>query len=82
MTALREISAPSVISCNIKILNEKDSAEGIFHDGNIFRVCRTADLYLKSKLGKDLTERPRLNTTVKEVLKDFDEKHNCSVLNE
>ena len=66
-----EISFSEVISCNIKILNEKDSAEGIFHDGNIFRVCRTADLYLKSKLGKDLTERSRLNIAVKEVLKDL-----------
>ena len=31
-----EISLSEVISCNIKILNEKDSVEGIFHDGSIF----------------------------------------------
>jgi len=65
-----EISLSEVISCNIKILNEKDSVEGIFHDGSIFGVCRTADLYLESTLGKGLTERPRLNITVKKALKD------------
>ena len=66
-----EISLSEVISCNIKILNEKDYVEGIFHDGNIFGVCRTADLYLESTLEKGLTERPRLNITVKKSLKDF-----------
>ena len=56
--------------------------EGILHDGDIYGVCRTKDLYLSSKSnegsrrgglgggvgGSGLKERPRLNLTVKKGL--------------
>ncbi|KAG7366768.1 cold-shock DNA-binding domain protein [Nitzschia inconspicua] len=59
------IDLAEVISCDAKVLKEKESVEGILHDGKIFGVCRTCDLYLTSKLGMNHKERPRLNLTVK-----------------
>jgi hypothetical protein len=54
-----------LVSCDAKVLKEKESVEGILHDGQIYGICRTCDLYLTSKLGTSHKERPRLNLTVK-----------------
>merc|ERR1711862_1048891 len=58
-----------VISCDVSVLKEKDSVEGILHDGSIYGICRIVDLYLETKLdskhGAARKERPRLNLTVK-----------------
>jgi len=65
-----EIFLKEVVSCDVSLLKEKEMVEGILCAGKIFGICRTADLYLKSKLrGSDLKERPRLNLTVKKELK-------------
>ena len=63
-----DIDLADVVSCSASILKEKESVEGILHEGKVFGLCRTSDLYLKSKLfggsGKN-RERPKLNLTVK-----------------
>lgn len=60
-----EINLAEIVSCDAKVLKEKEPVEGILHDGKIFGVCRTSDLYLTSKLGTSHKERPKLNLTVK-----------------
>jgi cold shock CspA family protein len=63
-----DIDLAEVVSCAASILKEKESVEGILHEGKVYGLCRTSDLYLKSKLfggsGKN-RERPKLNLTVK-----------------
>jgi hypothetical protein len=63
-----EIDLAEVVSCAASILKEKESVEGILHEGKVYGLCRTSDLYLTSKLvggsGKN-RERPKLNLTVK-----------------
>mmetsp|Transcript_4412 Transcript_4412/g.10674 ORF Transcript_4412/g.10674 Transcript_4412/m.10674 type:complete len:1332 (-) Transcript_4412:111-4106(-) len=63
-----DIDLADVISCSASILKEKESMEGILHDGKIYGLCRTSDLYLASKIvvgsGKN-RQRPKLNLTVK-----------------
>lgn len=60
-----EIDLREIVSCDAALLKEKQQVEGILHDGAIYGVCRTSDLYLESKLGKSHKERPRLNLSVK-----------------
>lgn len=63
-----DIDLAEVVSCAASILKEKESVEGILHEGKVYGLCRTSDLYLTSKLlggsGKN-RERPKLNLTVK-----------------
>ncbi len=63
-----DIDLAEVVSCSASILKEKESVEGILYEGKVYGICRTSDLYLKSKLfggsGKN-RERPKLNLTVK-----------------
>eukprot|EP00536_Pseudo-nitzschia_multiseries_P008740 jgi/Psemu1/21292/gm1.21292_g len=63
-----EIDLADVVSCSASILKEKESMEGILHEGKIYGLCRTSDLYLTSKLvvgsGKN-RQRPKLNLTVR-----------------
>jgi cold shock CspA family protein len=60
-----EIDLGEVVSCDSSRLKEKQQVEGILHDGTIYGICRTSDLYLESKLGAGHKERPRLNLAVK-----------------
>mmetsp|Transcript_7669 Transcript_7669/g.18954 ORF Transcript_7669/g.18954 Transcript_7669/m.18954 type:complete len:1259 (+) Transcript_7669:189-3965(+) len=60
-----EIDLSEIVSCNVNKLKEKESVEGILHDGQIYGVCRTCDLYLSSKIGTGHKTRPKLNLTVK-----------------
>lgn len=64
-----EIDLADVVSCDVSILKDKESVEGIVHDGKIYGICRTADRYLGSKLGTGHKERPKLNLTVRKELK-------------
>jgi len=64
-----DIDLAEVVSCSVSILKEKASMEGILHEGKIYGLCRTSDLYLASKIvvggsGKN-RQRPKLNLTVK-----------------
>ena len=63
-----DIDLREVISCDPSLLKENEPVEGIQHEGRIFGVCRTSDLYLESKLGKSHKERPKLNLTVRKGL--------------
>jgi cold shock CspA family protein len=60
-----DIELSEVVSCDAKILKEKESVEGILHGGRIFGICRTCDLYLTSKPTTTHKERPKINLTVK-----------------
>ena len=60
-----EINLVEVVSCDAKMLKEKEAVEGVLYEGKIFGICRTCDLYLTSKLGTQHKERPKLNLTVK-----------------
>ena len=76
------LPSKDVVSCVSSLLKEGEMVEGILHDGDIYGVCRTKDLYLSSKSnggsrrgglgggvgGSGLKERPRLNLTVKKGL--------------
>mmetsp|Transcript_21788 Transcript_21788/g.30717 ORF Transcript_21788/g.30717 Transcript_21788/m.30717 type:complete len:1474 (-) Transcript_21788:2380-6801(-) len=64
-----EVDLIEVVSCAVTVLKENDSVEGILHEGKIFGICRTTDLYLESKLGNTHRERPKLNLTVRKELK-------------
>jgi cold shock CspA family protein len=64
-----DIELSEVVSCDISILKDKESVEGILHDGKVYGICRTSDLYLGSKLGSGHKERPKLNLTVRKELK-------------
>ena len=39
--------------------------EAILHEGKVYGISRSADLYLESKLGASHRERPKLNLKVK-----------------
>jgi len=60
-----QIALSEVVSCEPSVLKEKEPVEGILHENHIYGICRTVDLYLESKLGANLKERPKLNLTVK-----------------
>ncbi|KAL3912182.1 MAG: hypothetical protein SGILL_006985, partial [Bacillariaceae sp.] len=60
-----DIDLVEVVSCDAKVLKDKESVEGVLYEGKIYGVCRTCDLYLTSKLGTSHKERPKLNLTVK-----------------
>ena len=60
-----EVDLKEVISCDVSTLKEKESVEAILHEGKLYGICRTADLYLESKLGTKNKERPKLNLSVK-----------------
>jgi cold shock CspA family protein len=62
------VDLKEVISCDPSLLKEHESVEGIIHEGQIFGICRTCDLYLESKLGLGHKERPKLNLTVRKGL--------------
>ena len=64
-----DIKLSEVVSCDVSILKDKESVEGILHDGKVYGICRTCDLYLGSKLGSGHKERPKLNLTVRKELK-------------
>jgi len=57
-----------LVSCDLSLLKEKEQVEGILHEGQIYGVCRTTDLYLESKLGGQHRQRPKLNLTVRKEL--------------
>ena len=60
-----DVDLSEVVSCDPSLLKEKESVEVILHEGRVYGVCRTVDLYLESKLGTSHKERPKLNLTVK-----------------
>jgi len=60
-----EIDLCEVVSCDATLLKDRQQVEGILHEGGIYGVCRTSDLYLESKLGISHKERPKLNLAVK-----------------
>lgn len=65
-----DINLSEIVSCDVSRLKDKESVEGILHDGKIFGVCRTCDLYLESKSRHGEgpgghKERPRLNLTLR-----------------
>lgn len=62
------VDLKEVISCDPSLLKENESVEGIIHEGQIFGICRSCDLYLESKLGLSHKERPKLNLTVRKGL--------------
>mmetsp|Transcript_7786 Transcript_7786/g.16144 ORF Transcript_7786/g.16144 Transcript_7786/m.16144 type:complete len:1398 (+) Transcript_7786:450-4643(+) len=66
------IDLSEVVSCDKSLLQKNEQVDGILHDGKIFGVCRTKDLFLSSSFGRNssgssggLKERPKLNLTVK-----------------
>jgi cold shock CspA family protein len=61
------IELSEVISCDVSLLKEKEAVEGLLHEGKIYGVCRTRDLFLESKLGVSHKERPKLNLTVRKA---------------
>jgi cold shock CspA family protein len=60
-----EIDLAEVVGCSAAVLKDKQTVEGILHDGKIYGVCRSSDLYLESKLGTSHKERPKLNISVR-----------------
>jgi cold shock CspA family protein len=63
--AAYEVDLSEVISCDPSIINDKESVEGVLHEGRIYGICRTADLYVESKLGVGNKQRPKLNVKVR-----------------
>jgi cold shock CspA family protein len=63
-----DVGLEEVVSCDVAILKEKQAVEGVLHEGRIFGICRTMDLYLESKLGANHKERRKLNLSVKKGL--------------
>jgi len=58
-----------VVSCDVKLLQDGTTVEGIQHEGSIYGVCRVTDLYLVTKIyGAGRKERTSLNLTVKKEL--------------
>jgi len=66
-----DLDLKEVVSCDVKLLKKNIAVEGILHDGHIYGVCRTTDLYLSSKVGIGKKERPRLNLTVKREMQNM-----------
>lgn len=70
------IQLTDVVSCDKALLKDKEQVDGILHEGRIFGVCRTKDIYLESSFGRGggngessrPKERPKLNLTVKKEL--------------
>ena len=62
------VDLKEVLSCDISLLKEQESVEGILHEGQIFGICRTSDRYLESKHGLRNQERPKLNLTIRKGL--------------
>ena len=62
------VDLKELLSCDISVLKEQESVEGILYDGQIFGICRTSDLYLESKYGLRNQERPKLNLTIRKGL--------------
>jgi cold shock CspA family protein len=60
-----QINLSELVSCDASLLKDKQQVEGILHDGQLYGICRTCDLYLESKLGMTHAERPKLNLSVK-----------------
>jgi hypothetical protein len=61
-----EIDLTDFVGCDPSLVKDKESVEGILHEGRMYGVARTADLYLESKVrAGGLKERPKLNLTVK-----------------
>mmetsp|Transcript_22104 Transcript_22104/g.54636 ORF Transcript_22104/g.54636 Transcript_22104/m.54636 type:complete len:1142 (-) Transcript_22104:3071-6496(-) len=60
-----DVDLSEVVSCDVAALKDKQPVEAILHEGKLYGICRTADLYLKSRLGTKNKERPKLNLTVK-----------------
>uniref|UniRef100_A0A7S3L0B6 CSD domain-containing protein n=1 Tax=Amphora coffeiformis TaxID=265554 RepID=A0A7S3L0B6_9STRA len=60
-----DVDLSRVVSCDISVLKDKESVEAVLHEGKLFGISRTADLYLDSKLGASHKQRPKLNLTVK-----------------
>jgi cold shock CspA family protein len=60
-----DVSLSEVVSCDAKLLKEKETVEAIVHESAMYGICRTVDLYLESKLGASHRERPKLNLVVK-----------------
>lgn len=58
------LKSSEVLGCAFHLLKDNESVEGVVHRGRLHGVCRAADLYLETKMGKR-TERPRLNLAVK-----------------
>jgi len=71
-----DIVLKDVVSCERKMLKKSEPVEGLVHDGKLYGICRTKDLFLESKIGtkgKDQIgskgkERPKLNLTVRRGL--------------
>jgi cold shock CspA family protein len=69
------ISLSEVVSCEKSLLRENQEVNGVLHEGKIFGVCRTKDIFLTSSLAKNSSgsnngpkQRPKLNLTVKKEL--------------
>ena len=69
------ISLSEVVSCEKSLLKENQEVNGVLHEGKIFGVCRSKDIYLISSLSKISSgstngprQRPKLNLTVKKEL--------------
>jgi hypothetical protein len=61
-----EIDMTEIVGCDPSLVKDKESVEGVLHEGRMYGVARTADLYLESKVRVGgLKERPKLNLTVK-----------------
>jgi len=75
------IRLTDVVSCDKALLKDKEQVDGILHEGQIFGVCRTKDIYLESSFSRTsgdtcgaaggTKERPKLNLTVKKELQDM-----------
>jgi cold shock CspA family protein len=63
-----EIDLCELVSCDVAALKEQQMVEAILHEGKLYGLCRTVDLYLESKLGTGKKkERPKLNLSVKKT---------------
>merc|ERR1711935_147230 len=60
-----DVDLREVVSCDVAVLKDRQSVEAILHEDKLYGICRTADLYLATKLGTKKKERPKLNLTVK-----------------
>jgi cold shock CspA family protein len=62
-----DIDLTEVVGCDVALLKEKETVEGILHEGKIYGVCRTKDIMLSSKLAGSGRERQKLNLVVKKT---------------
>lgn len=60
-----DVELTEVVGCDVALLKDKETVEGILHEGKIYGICRTKDITLSSKLGTSHKERPKLNLSVK-----------------